>query len=81
MYTTAYIGVYTSDDDNARKSCETTLLFGEPSDIHHPREFNWKWVVLPCPHCGFAHSFKRDRWSEQFQATKVTEKDLAKVTY
>lgn len=24
----------------------------------------WKYVTLPCPHCGFPHSFKRQCWWE-----------------
>lgn len=26
--------------------------------------FNWKYVDLPCPSCGFNHQFKRAAWYE-----------------
>jgi hypothetical protein len=63
--THCYLGVYCSDDLKARKSCEQTVLFGEVNATSQADpNFGWKYINLPCPHCGFAHTFKRSEWAE-----------------
>ena len=67
---TSYLGAYESDDSKSIKSCQTVLLFGEPvsQNKDNNKEFGWKYIKLPCPHCNFAHDFKRQEWQERFES-------------
>lgn len=81
----AFVARYDSDDMNSRKSCKTTLLFGEPNPERGEirtggeSEFNWKHVQLPCPHCGFTHNFDRIEWTEDFIPTSLNPDGTAQA--
>lgn len=68
-----YLGAYETDDELSRKGCETILLFGcpnwkegnpNPEKQLDGKYFDFKYVKLACPACGFVHYFKRTEWAE-----------------
>ena len=67
-----YLGVYETDDMDAREACNAILLYGMPNwRERNPTDmldnFSTKHVCLPCPTCGFSHYFKRSEWNEEHQ--------------
>jgi hypothetical protein len=68
-----YLGWYETNSLRSTKECRQFLLFGIPQlTMPGPlRDFSWKHVTLPCPTCGFAHSFKRSEWNENVELTSI----------
>ena len=56
----SYVGLYVTDDNEARKKCKTQLVYGTVNCTFE----NLKYMDLWCPVCEFAHNFKRESWYE-----------------
>lgn len=50
--------LYETNDMSSLKKCKQQLIFGH-LESENNYEYDWKYVELNCPTCGFIHEFKR----------------------